>query len=95
MDSVLLTPLIANCFSKNDINTYARLKTSNGAIDNNLLLNIIEGDVWWQIFFQNSTADLTHINTTLNYLMDSIIAIIHHRGNFLKEYYFSSMTWTT
>ena len=94
MDSVLLTPLIANCFFKNDINTYARLKTFIGAIDNNLLLNITEGDVW-QGFFQNSTADLTHINTTLNYLMGSITAIIHQRGNFLEEYYFSSMTWTT
>lgn len=64
-------------------------------MDDNLLLNVTGGDLWWQNFFRNGTADLTHINTTLNRLTDSMTAVIRQRGDFPREYYFSGVTWTT
>jgi len=98
MDSALPTPLesrLQTAFFGDDINTYAGLKTFVGAMDDNLLLNVTGGDLWWQNFFRNGTADLTHINTTLNRLTDSMTAVIRQRGDSQREYYFSGVTWTT
>lgn len=98
MDGALPTPLesrLQTAFFGDDINTYAGLETFVGAMDDNLLLNVTGGDLWWQNFFRNGTADLTHINTTLNRLTDSMTAVIRQRGDFPREYYFSGVTWTT